>query len=377
MKAVFSSLSPGPRPADSSILRGLRLLPFFCLCLAAGVAYAESSTSSVKFKDPSQPGRLKIFLSRGDLKVTESDAQGEVRVTSDAKQEKAEARSDGLRVLSDPAASFSLTAEGNAAELSYGKPGPGFDGSGADFDVTVPRNTSIEIQYSLGGDIVIEKLTGDIVIKGLNCEVKLKEVAGSVSVETVNGDIDATFASLPNDKPVSFSSLNGDVVVRVPSDSKAKVRFRTHHGTILTDFPAEVLKTTSENLGNGGWGVYARENVKLASQYAASIGSEIAEATREMKAALREAQKEAERAQKEAEAEQAEQEKAEAKVADKPSTGTKIAAPKPPKAPRPPRPPSIPAISGGKAVSGDLNGGGSEVLVTTMGGDITFRMKKG
>lgn len=344
------------------------------LCLAGSIAFAESSSANVKFKNPDQPGRLKIYLSRGDLKITGSDTRGEVQVTSDAEQEKAEPRSDGLRVLSDPAANFSLTVDGNSAELSYGKPGPGYDGGDADFSVKVPGNTSLEIQYSMGGDIKIEKISGDIVAKGLNCEVLLRDVSGSVSVETLNGDIDASFAALPPDKPVSFSSLNGDVVVRVPSDTKAKVRFRTHHGTILTDFPSEVLKTVSENLGAGGWGVYARENVKLATQLAVSLGSEIAEATREMKESLREAQeaqREAEQAQREIEKEASEAEKALAR-ADKEAKKTKSVRP-----PRPPRAPSIPAISGGKVVTGDLNGGGSEVIVTTMGGDITFRNRKG
>lgn len=368
MKAVLISQSSASPQVGNRSRAKLGLLPLLFCCLAGSLAFAESSTANVKFKDPTQPGRLKIFLSRGDLKVTEADTQGEIRVTSDAEQEKAEPRSDGLRVLSDPAASFSLTADGNSAELNYGKPGPGFDDSDADFNVTVPRNTSVEIQYSLGGDITIEKVTGDIVVKGLNCEVKLKDVSGSASVETLNGDINASFAALPADKPVSFSSLNGDVVIRVPSDTKAKVRFRTHHGTILTDFPAEVLKTTSENLGSGGWGIYARENVKFATQYAASIGSEIAEASREVKAALREAQREVDRAKREADQERAEMAKAAAKTMPHP-----VAAPQPPKPPRPERPVSIPAISGGKVVSGDLNGGGSEVIVTTMGGDITFR----
>jgi hypothetical protein len=35
--------------------------------------------------------------------------------------------------------------------------------------------------------------------------------------------------------------------------------------------------------------------------------------------------------------------------------------------------PAIPTISGGKLVTGTLNGGGPEISVSTMNGDITFR----
>jgi hypothetical protein len=44
-----------------------------------------------------------------------------------------------------------------------------------------------------------------------------------------------------------------------------------------------------------------------------------------------------------------------------------------PRGPHPPLPPIIPAIAGGKVVSGTLNGGGIEIQVTTMNGDITLR----
>jgi hypothetical protein len=43
--------------------------------------------------------------------------------------------------------------------------------------------------------------------------------------------------------------------------------------------------------------------------------------------------------------------------------------PMPPLAPTPPLPP----MTGGKIVSGTLNGGGPEIRVTTMNGDVTLR----
>ena len=48
------------------------------------------------------------------------------------------------------------------------------------------------------------------------------------------------------------------------------------------------------------------------------------------------------------------------------------AAPVPPVPPVPPMP-AIPTITGGKLVSGTLNGGGPEISVATMNGDVTLR----
>ena len=41
--------------------------------------------------------------------------------------------------------------------------------------------------------------------------------------------------------------------------------------------------------------------------------------------------------------------------------------------PIPPIPPVLPSISGGKVVSGTLNGGGPEIQIATMNGTITLR----
>ena len=46
-----------------------------------------------------------------------------------------------------------------------------------------------------------------------------------------------------------------------------------------------------------------------------------------------------------------------------------------PRAPRPPRAP-MPPITGGKLVSGTLNGGGVDIKVSTMNGEITLRQAK-
>ena len=44
-----------------------------------------------------------------------------------------------------------------------------------------------------------------------------------------------------------------------------------------------------------------------------------------------------------------------------------------PTPPIPPLPPTLPVLSGGKLVSGTLNGGGPEIQIATMNGTITLR----
>jgi hypothetical protein len=65
-------------------------------------------------------------------------------------------------------------------------------------------------------------------------------------VGTLNGEIHAKIRALQEGKPLSFTSMNGEVVLRVPADAKASVRLRTQNGSVLTDFDEAALITKTE-----------------------------------------------------------------------------------------------------------------------------------
>lgn len=318
---------------------------------------ADSTTASVSFADPSKPCLLKVYVSNGDLTVHPGDSASQVTVTSTAKpSEDPTQRKDGLRVLSASSSGFTLKVEGNVATLDYGRESWPHDG-GAKFDIAVPKSTNLEIQNGWGGSVALDRLSGDVAVKALNCGVKGTGLAGGLSVETMNGGIHVAFSALSKEHPISISSMNGAVVVRVPADAKAQVRFRTHNGSILTDFSDAALKTTSQNLGETGWASVVSQNAVVAAHVAGEVGREIAERAREMGEQMREAARQAAEAQ----------DAGAAKGTQPPIPAAH------PRAPMPPLPPNIPAIAGGKVVSGDLNGGGVLLQVTTMNGDITLR----
>src|SRR6266567_392398 len=56
------------------------------------------------------------------------------------------------------------------------------------------------------------------------------------SAELVNGALDASFARLDEAKPISLNSVNGRVLLTIPSDSNATLKASTVHGGIANDF---------------------------------------------------------------------------------------------------------------------------------------------
>jgi hypothetical protein len=148
-----------------------------------------------------------------------------------------------MRVLS-ASASYLLTEKGNVATLEYGTDGSG--GGAADFDITVPRDTSVVVANSIHGDFACTGVSGDIDVRTINGDVKLGDVSGGALVESMNGDITVAVKSLAQSRPLSFTSMNGRVTIRVPADAKAAIRFRTHRGVILTNFDDKALVTRTE-----------------------------------------------------------------------------------------------------------------------------------
>ena len=335
----------------------LLLAAAFALLLLTA-ARAEEGVTAVKFSDPAKPGTLKVVVAHGDIRITGADT-AEVTVKSEAKPVTQKPRKDGLRVLT-ASSSYALTEIDNVVTLdalSQGWGSSGGWGGAANFRITVPRATNIIVASSFGGDITCAGVGGDLEINSLNGEIRLEDVAGGAIISTMNGEIQASVREVHEGKSLSFASTNGEIVVRVPPDAKANVRLRTQNGSVLTDFDEKALVTKTENA--------PRSSSRRAPK--ASTGNSTGIITPEVHDAIREAARAGAVAMREAaqavrEAAQAARDGAKEVTPDSP-------APMPPIPPVPPLPP----MTGGKLVTGTLNGGGPEISVATMNGDVTFR----
>ncbi|HVU34554.1 MAG TPA: DUF4097 family beta strand repeat-containing protein [Opitutaceae bacterium] len=337
----------------------MKILPLLLAALALlGTARAaDENTTTIKFSDPGKTGTVKIAVARGDITIRGADVP-DVRVKTEAVPQQPAVRKDGLRVLT-VTSSYSLTEKDNVVTLDALADG-WMGGEPSNFDVTVPKNANVVVTNAFGGDVRCGGITGDINVKSLNGEVRINDLVGGASVETTNGEIHATVRDLHENKPVSFTSMNGAVVLKVRADAKANVRLRTQNGTILTDFDESALATKVESLPGGN----SRDRRVL---------------TAEMRRAFQEAGRaSAEAAKRAAEAIHEAAEAARQGVEGATEDGDATARPMPRAHPIPAMPPmppipAIPAMTGGKLVSGTLNGGGPEINVATMNGDITLR----
>ncbi len=332
------------------------------LAMAASLPAAHSAengvnTASIAFSRPDAPHTVRIEAMHGQISVLGADVSGvTVRSSRDIAPQETR-REDGLRVIA-ATNSFNLTERDNVVYLTQDS-GSLFSG-GADFEVTVPRDTAVFVKVAINGSATVRDITGDIEISNLNGPVTLENIGGGVAVDTMNGEISARYSVLPAGKSHSFSSMNGKIVLRLPVSAKASFRLRAQNGTVATDLDEKVFVTKAETAAPGEFpgmgGLRAGlEAAGVAIDMAHTIAREAMGGARHATAGTSGPEKEGEAAA--------------------PSPGTPPSAPKPPKAPKVPHVPTFPAF-GGQVVTGTLNGGGVEIRATTMNGEIQIREAK-
>lgn len=153
---------------------------------------------------------------------------------------------------------------GVLVRVSSGNGDVSVDGATADVhagsgngDVRV-GNGAARVHASTGnGAVMVESARGPVQASSGNGRVVINAASGPVNASTGNGRIEVALASMRGAGDMEFSSGNGDVTLRLPSDFGAELEATTGHGSIDTDFPMQVQGRMSRHriagrIGAGG-----------------------------------------------------------------------------------------------------------------------------
>src|SRR6185503_2456135 len=182
-------------------------------------------------------GRVSLENINGNVRITVADSN-EVQVNAVKRaynrERLAEARidvtatADAIRIRTDyPDRDQNFTSDERGR---YNNPAT------VDYTIVVPRQARLESIDLINGSMDIEGVEGDVKASSVNGRVTARGLKGEAKLNTVNGTVEATFTQLDPSKPLSLGSVNGNVVVVIPSDSNALLRAGTIHGAIRNDF---------------------------------------------------------------------------------------------------------------------------------------------
>jgi len=180
-------------------------------------------------------GRVSIANINGDVRISAWD-RNEVKVD-------AVKRAYNQQRLSEVTVDVTNTADSVMIKTRYPERNQNFETrnrennpASVEYTVTVPRGARLDSAELVNGSLDIEGLQGDVHASLVNGQVKAGGLSGEIKLSTVNGGIEANVASLNESKGVTLNSVNGPIVLVVPSGASAQIKASTVHGAITNDF---------------------------------------------------------------------------------------------------------------------------------------------
>jgi len=207
------------------------------LVLAAGISLTAQDKVTVPLSAPGQPATIKARLLTGSITITAGTGpELIVEEKGSAATPKQSARNPpppGMHRLDTGGGGLDIEEDHNVVTIRGER-------THNDLVITTPANTSVELKTVSAGHIEITGLSGDIDVENTNGSMVLKNLSGAVVAHTLNGGIVATMDHVAADKPMSFTSLNGKLEVTLPADTKARLRLKTNHGEVYSDFDVKL-----------------------------------------------------------------------------------------------------------------------------------------
>ncbi|HLM00527.1 MAG TPA: hypothetical protein VK400_05695 [Pyrinomonadaceae bacterium] len=189
-------------------------------------------------------GRVSVSNINGSITVEAWD-KNEVRLeavkTADTKETLAEvqvridARPDSFKVETDYGSWRNNGAGGAWKNKNHGR-------LEVQYRLQVPRGAVLDEVETVNGSVTISNMTNSTKASAVNGNVKATNLRGTARISTVNGTTEADFDSVSNTGRISLETVNGKVILTVPSDINATVRADSLNGQIINDFGLPVRK---------------------------------------------------------------------------------------------------------------------------------------
>ncbi len=183
----------------------------------------------------SATGRVSIANINGDVHISAWD-RNEVKVDAVKRAYSPQRLSEVTIDVNSSADSVIIKTKYSERNLTFETRNRENNPASVEYTLTVPRGARIENAELVNGSLDIEGVKGDVRVSLVNGQVKAAGLGGEVNLSTVNGTQEVNVTTLDEAKSVTLNSVNGPIVLIVPSGANAQVKANTVHGAITNDF---------------------------------------------------------------------------------------------------------------------------------------------
>lgn len=155
-----------------------------------------------------------------------------------------------------------IEVESNPGEVAVHTRYPTGEGGdvAVEYHIHVPNRVLLASVQTVNGSLNIRGVDGGGELRSVNGDVEITESSGRFSAKTTNGDLRLELRHLVAGAPMNLETVNGSVILGLPSNASADVKVNNMNGDLYSDFP--VTSTTAlpgarafrGRLGNGTGG---------------------------------------------------------------------------------------------------------------------------
>ncbi len=123
------------------------------------------------------------------------------------------------------------------------------DGEGVDvaveYVIHVPKRALLNCISTVNGSVQVHGVDGSGDLRSVNGNVEVTESSGHFNAKTTNGDLRLELRRLRNDAPMNLETVNGSVVLGLPSDARADLTLHDMNGELYSEFPVTSASSTT------------------------------------------------------------------------------------------------------------------------------------
>ncbi len=211
------------------------------VALVAWAQDARPNRVTIPFNDPARPKTLQVRLMMGSIHVQGYDGNDAVIEGLNAEGRKNPAPEiDGLRRVDFGGVGLRAEQTDNVVTVTE----RGFPRSNQ-LSIQVPVATALKVRAMSSDEVTVERISGDVEINLTHGAVTAMHLTGTADVHTLDGKIRVALDRIAADKPVSLSSLKGDIDLTLPADAKVSLKMKSHDGAVYSDFDITPLPSAS------------------------------------------------------------------------------------------------------------------------------------
>ena len=192
-------------------------------------------------------GRIRIENRYGDVCITGWD-RDEVRIEAIKSGADAGRLDDASIVVDSSAERLVVRTQYAGAESE--------NPASVEYRITVPRTARLDDIRLTNGALSISGVAGAVKATSVNGSIRADRLAGGADLATVNGQVEAGFDRVSASQPISLRSVNGRIVLSIPSGSGAQLIAQNRSGEIQTDLESPAPHKNAHHLetvlGSGG-----------------------------------------------------------------------------------------------------------------------------